>query len=115
MGFTHVSTATQTPPGQQLLSKHTGVPVPTQSPSLSHAGAPSHASSAKHSVDPGVTAPPQKQVSLDPQFWKVPQTPGLVQEVDGLGDMVVVTVEVRVEGGRVVVVAVMLKQEQAEA
>ena len=50
-------------------------------------------------------------MSLPPQFWKVPQTPALVHE----GVDVMEMVDVRVEEGRVVVVEVMLKQEQAEA
>ena len=58
-----------------------------------------------------MTPLPQKQVSLPPQFWKVPQTPALVHE----GVDVMEMVDVRVEEGRVVVVEVMLKQEQAEA
>ena len=66
-------------------------------------------------VDPGLTPPPQKHVVLLPQLAKVPQTPGLVQVVEGGGVGVTETVVVRVEGGMVVVVAVMLKQEQAEA
>ena len=52
-----------------------------------------------------MTPLPQKQVSLLPQFWKVPHTPGLVHERVGVTEMV----DVRV------VVEVMLKQEQAEA
>jgi hypothetical protein len=64
-------------------------------------------------VEPELTPPPQKQVVLLPQFWKVTHSPGLVQAVAGVG--VTVMVVVRVDGGRVVVVEVMLKQEQAEA
>ena len=115
VGFAHVSTLTQTPPRQQLLNKHTCVPPPLPSPtqpaSLAQGGAPSQASSAKQIVDPELTPLPQKQVSLPPQFWKVPQTPALVHE----GVDVMEMVEVRVDAARVVVVEVMLKQEQAEA
>ena len=89
--------------------------MPAQSLSVEQAGALSQASSAKQMVDPELTPPPQKHVVLLPQLAKVPQTPGLVQVVEGGGVGVTETVVVRVEGGMVVVVAVMLKQEQAEA
>ena len=89
--------------------------MPAQSASVVQAGALSQASSAKQMVEPELTPPPQKQVVLLPQFWKVPHSPGLVQDVEEVGVGVTETVVVRVDEGRVVVVAVMLKQEQAEA
>jgi hypothetical protein len=87
--------------------------VPAQSLSVEQAGALSQASSAKQIVEPDLTPPPQKHVVLPPQFWKVPHSPGLVQAVEGVG--VTVMVVVWVDGRRVVVVELMLKQEQAEA
>jgi hypothetical protein len=56
-------------------------------------------------VERGVVPEPQKQLEEEPQFTKVPHTPGEEQEGEGA---VVVIVTVEVEGGRVVVVAVML-------